>query len=67
MSLAWVIGFNKLASGLETHKEKIGVWILLGVTLVVLRYLAIKSDYFYFNLDEAFYRDKNGKDIREKK
>ena len=39
---------------------------LILFLIIGYRYLTIKSDHLYFPLDDTFYLDKNGYDIRKK-
>ena len=41
--------------------------VLILFLIIGYRYLTIKSDHLYFPLDDAFYLDKNGYDIRKNK
>ncbi len=65
ISLTVIILFDSLAEGNKDLRQRILIGsIKLGVT-IMLRYLTIKSNYFHFPLDDNFYINKHGKDIRK--
>jgi hypothetical protein len=50
----------------ENLIQKISGFIIIPIVYLILRHLTVKSDYLYFSLDDDFYLDKNGNDIRKK-